>query len=248
VDEPLARGGTEFYLSDAIGSTVALTDQDGAVATTYAYEPFGATADSTSSNPFQFTAREKEPVGGLYYYRARYYHPRLQRFIADDPAAFGGGNANLYAYVMANPLRFVDPLGLDVIVRRYCCHSPNRYGHIGLAIDDEPSRGFYPTEDRFKLILDARVPGRVVRDADLWRLDQLIETVRIPTTPDQDRAIRSFFDTLEREPGDYKLYGRNCSTQVQQALRSARIKVGFTTLPEETMQQIRKYIETISPQ
>jgi RHS repeat-associated protein len=49
--------------------------------------------------------------GGRYSW-ARYYHPQLQRFIAEDPIGFEGGDVNLYAYVANNPLRWTDPLGL----------------------------------------------------------------------------------------------------------------------------------------
>src|SRR5438309_5409148 len=47
------------------------------------------------------------------YSRARYYHTDLQRFISEDSIGFAGGDTNFYAYVADNPLRFVDPLGLD---------------------------------------------------------------------------------------------------------------------------------------
>jgi RHS repeat-associated protein len=182
------------------------------------------------------------------YCRARYYHPGLQRFISEDPVGLAGGDPNLYAYVRNNPLRFFDPLGLDVLVRRYCCHAPNRYGHVGIAIDDGPSKGFYPREESWTLLLDAPVPGHVVRDAELWRSNQIIETIRIPTTPDQDRAVRSFLDRLEKDPGQYRLYGRNFSSAVQQALRAGGIDLGLPTpYPETTMLRIRKYLETIGP-
>jgi hypothetical protein len=46
----------------------------------------------------------------LYYYRARYYHPGLQRFISEDPIGFVGG-VNFYTYVDNRPLDFVDPEG-----------------------------------------------------------------------------------------------------------------------------------------
>src|SRR5207247_2058106 len=49
---------------------------------------------------------------GLKYYRARYYHPVLQRFISEDPIAFHGGDTNLYGYVRNSPLRLIDPSGL----------------------------------------------------------------------------------------------------------------------------------------
>ncbi len=57
------------------------------------------------------TGREWDPETGLYYYRARYYDPRLGRFISEDPIRFAGGN-NFYAYVYGDPVNLVDPLGL----------------------------------------------------------------------------------------------------------------------------------------
>jgi RHS repeat-associated protein len=48
---------------------------------------------------------------GLFYYRARYYHPGFSRFVAQDPMGLAAGH-NLYAYVKANPVLFTDPSGL----------------------------------------------------------------------------------------------------------------------------------------
>lgn len=48
------------------------------------------------------------------YDRARYYSPRMQRFISEDPIGFMGGD-NLYAYVVNNPINLIDPRGLEVI-------------------------------------------------------------------------------------------------------------------------------------
>ena len=45
------------------------------------------------------------------YYRARYYDPKIGRFISEDPIGFEGG-MNFYAYVFNNPVRFLDPYGL----------------------------------------------------------------------------------------------------------------------------------------
>jgi RHS repeat-associated protein len=100
------------YLTDALGSTVALADNLGAVQTEYTYEPFGATTTSGAStgNTVGFTGREADATG-LYYYRARYYHPGAQRFIAEDPLAFGAGDPNLHAYVFNSPTEFTDPTG-----------------------------------------------------------------------------------------------------------------------------------------
>ncbi len=46
------------------------------------------------------------------YYRARYYDPKIGRFISEDPIGFAGG-ANFYAYVSANPVNRLDPFGLQ---------------------------------------------------------------------------------------------------------------------------------------
>ncbi len=125
IDEPLARitqNAVRYYQTDALGSVIALTDENGVVKTTYAYDPFGNTTVSgeASDNPFQYTGRENDqPVlsgveGGLYYYRARYYSPELQRFISEDTLECERRKGkNLYVYVNNNPLRFIDPYGLS---------------------------------------------------------------------------------------------------------------------------------------
>jgi len=117
IDEPLARikadGSVRYYQTDALGSVIALTDEMGVARTKYSYDPFGNVTISgeASDNPFQYTGRENDGTG-LYFYRARYYSPELQRFISEDPIGFAGGTLNLYEYVGNNPVNFVDPLGL----------------------------------------------------------------------------------------------------------------------------------------
>jgi RHS repeat-associated protein len=130
----VAAGITSNLLTDALGSTIALADSAGAVQTEYTYEPFGKTTATglSNSNPLQFTARENDGTG-LYHYRARYYHPQLQRFIGEDPTEFAGGDMNLYAYVANNPVLFTDPSGESV---RTVCRTVTKWlkGHIGAIV------------------------------------------------------------------------------------------------------------------
>jgi RHS repeat-associated protein len=116
LDEYFTRtdaAGPRHFLTDALGSTLALSDTMGTVQTSYTLEPFGNTTvtGSPNTNSFEYTGRELD-VGNLYFYRARYYNPTLGRFISEDPIGFRGG-INFYAYVGNNPISRRDPFGLD---------------------------------------------------------------------------------------------------------------------------------------
>ena len=142
VDEVFQRtdaGGAMSLLADALGSTVGLADTMGILKTTYTYEPFGNTTatGTTTTNSTAYTGREIDATG-LYFYRARYYSPQLQRFISEDPTNFLGG-INLYAYGGNSPATFRDPLGLNP--------SPGRRGFswvpitLGSSIDARAEAG-----------------------------------------------------------------------------------------------------------
>ena len=115
VDEVFQRtegATTRTLLADALGSIVALADSAGVVQTSYTYAPYGATTvtGTASNNTSQYTGRENDN-DGLYYYRARYYHPVFSRFASEDPLGFAGGDTNLYGYVAQTPTNATDPSG-----------------------------------------------------------------------------------------------------------------------------------------
>jgi RHS repeat-associated protein len=107
--------GTSNFLTDALGSTLALADPTGTVQTQYTYDPFGGatTQGTANANSFQFTGRENDG-DGLDYYRARYYDPMVARFISQDPLDISGGGPNLYGYAMNSPVIYIDPMGLHM--------------------------------------------------------------------------------------------------------------------------------------
>jgi RHS repeat-associated protein len=115
VDEYFQRtdsAGARDYLTDILGSSLALTDSTGTIQTQYSYNPFGNSAASgqASSNPYQFTGRENDGTG-LDYFRARFYSPTSQRFASQDPLEFDGGDQNLYAYTLNQPTDLRDSMG-----------------------------------------------------------------------------------------------------------------------------------------
>ena len=113
LDERYGRtvgGANTALLTDALGSLLHIVDAAGATTATYTYEPYGAVTHSGTDNTgFQYTGREVD-VGGLMYYRARYYNPRTARFISEDPIGLAGG-VNLYGYVGGDPILRTDPTG-----------------------------------------------------------------------------------------------------------------------------------------
>ena len=115
VDRVLAverQGAVTYLQADAVGSIVRTVSDLGAVEE-LSYDAFGRPLQGVSDQaPYAFQGREYDSESGLYYFRARYYHPRLGRFLSEDPIGFTGG-VNLYAFVRNNPLKLRDPSGLQ---------------------------------------------------------------------------------------------------------------------------------------
>ena len=107
------------YHFDCRGSTVAITDSNGNVTDTFAYDTYGKllTRTGTSNVIFGYNGRDGVVTdsNGLVYMRARYYSPDMRRFVNADIVAGKLSNAitlNRFAYANGNPVSFVDPFGL----------------------------------------------------------------------------------------------------------------------------------------
>ena len=107
------------YHFDCRGSTVAITDANGNVTDTFAYDTYGKllTRTGTSNVIFGYNGRDGVVTdsNGLVYMRARYYSPDMRRFVNADIVAGKLSNAitlNRFVYANGNPVSFVDPFGL----------------------------------------------------------------------------------------------------------------------------------------
>ena len=113
--------GFKTYHFDARGSTIAITDANGNITDTFAYDTYGKLLSRTGTSSIIFGYNGRDGVvtdtNGLTYMRARYYSPDMKRFINADIIAGAISNAitlNRFAYANGNPVSFVDPFGLSV--------------------------------------------------------------------------------------------------------------------------------------
>jgi RHS repeat-associated protein len=114
MDEVLIQvtsGGTKiYYQQNQQGSVIATTNSSGTVLNRYTYGPFGESASLTGVT-HGYTGQRYDAETGLYYYKMRYYSPKIGRFLQPDPIGMAGG-INLYCYVGNSPTTANDPLGL----------------------------------------------------------------------------------------------------------------------------------------
>lgn len=87
-----------------------MTNASGTTLATRRYDPNGNLEVGSGDSGYAYTGREWDAEIGLYYNRARYYDPKVARFISEDPLGFIDGTL-LYAYASNNPILYTDPTG-----------------------------------------------------------------------------------------------------------------------------------------
>jgi|GEM_PF-2411888 len=126
---------SNWYHTDALGSTQALSNSSQITSDTYLYDAWGnpITSTGTTVNPFRWVGNVGyyfDSDTGLYYIRARTYQPTIARWTSADPLfymlakagvlgvltrdliGFGTGQFSLYEYVTGRSLVRVDAFGL----------------------------------------------------------------------------------------------------------------------------------------
>lgn len=119
--------GTYVFLKDQVGTVDSIANGAGAIVQKNSYSGFGVRVgvrdginNDITGNPvinvsYAFSGKELDSESGLYYFRARYYDPRIGRFIQPDPDPGSLVDPisiiNKYAFARNNPGQFADPTG-----------------------------------------------------------------------------------------------------------------------------------------
>jgi RHS repeat-associated protein len=103
--------GWAWHLGDGLGSVRQLADGDGEVTMAQGYTPFGVPLwdEGSGLTGYGFTGEQWEAYSQLLFLRARYYEPGTGSFLTRDPVT----RNHPYQYAGANPIRFIDPAGLE---------------------------------------------------------------------------------------------------------------------------------------
>ncbi|MGH9240430.1 MAG: RHS repeat domain-containing protein [Vicinamibacterales bacterium] len=149
----VARAQTEtvvYFHTDAVGSVRMTTDASGQVIQRYDYAPFGEPLPAPTPETRRFAGGELDPETELNYFGARQYQPQTGRFTRTDDPGYGNPfdpqSMNFYAYVMNNPLRWVDPSGHH---HQGGCHEIAEYPYpvcpgVDIGVTPDPQPPYFP--------------------------------------------------------------------------------------------------------
>jgi len=116
----LRRGGqSAYYLTDSIGTVLAVTGPDASVDARYTYDPFGQVKDVKGdlAQPYRFAGEYYDAETRFYKSGLRYYDPKTARFTQNDPiVGFSDPRrANRYIYAGQDPINNIDPTGASFL-------------------------------------------------------------------------------------------------------------------------------------
>ena len=114
----MIKGGVTYrIITDHLGSPrLVVNTRHRRVAQRIDYDALGNVSTDTNPGfqPFGFAGGLYDRDTGLVRFGARDYDPAVGRWTTKDPIDFAGGDANLYAYAVGDPINFSDYYGLDV--------------------------------------------------------------------------------------------------------------------------------------
>ena len=106
-----SSGAYRYYSGDNLGSVRRIRAHDKSSLAEYEYTPYGALySQSGLALNRGFTGHKWDSEIAMYWAPYRHYLPNQARWLTRDPLGMADG-PNVYTYVSADPVRFMDPLG-----------------------------------------------------------------------------------------------------------------------------------------
>ena len=142
------------YVSDEMGSTTHIVDEDGIILNHYTYDAWGnlTAQEEAVPNRFKFTGQQLDPVTQQYYLRARFYNPVIARFTQED--TYRGDGLNLYAYCANRPTYYIDPTG------HWCDTKQDTFNKLASERGLDPDKMDYDTKQRLMAEASNIVKGK----------------------------------------------------------------------------------------
>ena len=115
--DALGSYSVQYYLKDHLGNTRLVLKEDGNVSQRTEYYGFGLPifkdTSSVATNKYLYNGKEQQPQTKWFDYGARMYDPTIGRWMTIDPLSEQSRRWSPYNYVYNNPLRFIDPDGME---------------------------------------------------------------------------------------------------------------------------------------
>ena len=116
-----------FYFDRNIkGDVIGIYNASGTQIAKYSYDSWGkvlsVTGNTTlgNANPFRYRGYYYDTETGFYYLGSRYYDPVVGRWMVTDPLQEKYASVSPYCYVISNPIKFIDPTGLEINMTEIC--------------------------------------------------------------------------------------------------------------------------------
>ncbi|KAG9220198.1 hypothetical protein CCMSSC00406_0007107 [Pleurotus cornucopiae] len=102
-----------YFHTDHLGSTIAISDVNGGIITEYSYDSFGQATVTSGDDVSRYKFSGKEMFDGIYYFGSRFYDPDTGRFLTLDSYPVDVQNAtpstfNMYSFSRNDPMNFID--------------------------------------------------------------------------------------------------------------------------------------------
>jgi len=112
----MISNGKKYYLHyDQVGTLKAVSNANQKIIKKITYDTYGNIRNETNKAfkvPFGFAGGLYDHDTKLTRFGYRDYDATTGKWTAKDPIDFGGGDSNLYGYVLQNPVGGIDPSGL----------------------------------------------------------------------------------------------------------------------------------------